>query len=357
VKNKFRFDLAIQRNNVWTYAQKSMLMHSIMENYPIPSVFYLKSNDGFFWMIDGKQRFSGAIFPFLNDEYALDINTPSVMVEFEVKVDGFEEPKTVLKEEVVAGKKFSGLPKELQEEILNYTMAVVEISNATSEQIEEMFQRLNAGSSLTQMELTRALAGEETMAFSNEMTSRKFFSEFASFSPLQRTRYVDHELVLQILMLMLGRTTDISSTEIKAFAQDLRQHGLQDDWKEEFRTTIDYLTEAFEQQFDEDEKKNKSIRNKMLKKTHIPILFLMAQKASKHEISPEEFGKWAVNFLITNYKSGSEYTTAASRGAAKWNAVRTRITEMDKSLVKYFEIVEEPVVDASAEVAAGVEQE
>jgi hypothetical protein len=356
-RGKARFDLAIQRNNVWDKARSSMLIHSILEEFPIPTLYTatkivgMNIPDDIFWFIDGKQRLNRAIFGYIDGDYALDIITPPVTVERSFKIEGKngeeDQYKTAIEMVDVAGKHFSELDDDLQKQILGYSLTIVDVKNATPAQIEELFQRLYGGMPLTKIELTRALSGTETMNFVNSVTSRKFFE----YMTINTNRHVDYELTMQIMMLTYGCKTDIGGDQIREFAKGLREVGLTPEWKDEIHATMEYMEKAFEIVTDsEDEmKKEIKIRKKILKKVHIPNLFMTAKDAMQAGVDAVEFGKWAKQFL-TSYRVGDSYGTLCSKSSAKWSSVGERIRLMKENAYRAFGIT------ANAEVAAGTEE-
>jgi uncharacterized protein with ParB-like and HNH nuclease domain len=54
-RGTINFDNAVQRGYVWDNNRKSLLIHSMIEGYPIPA-FYAAKNDNGYDMLDGKQR-------------------------------------------------------------------------------------------------------------------------------------------------------------------------------------------------------------------------------------------------------------------------------------------------------------
>ena len=103
--NKFRFDLAIQRNLVWDEAKdmrKSLFVHSLATDYPILPVFVQDFGDNEFWVIDGKQRLT-TIGELYSDKLVMAKNTPKVYI---ANMDGAEE------EFDISGLKFSQFPEQ-----------------------------------------------------------------------------------------------------------------------------------------------------------------------------------------------------------------------------------------------------
>lgn len=337
-KKKIRFDLAIQRNNVWKETsanpQKTKLIDSILRNFPIPQIFVIASDDGFMWLADGKQRWT-TVFAYRNNEFPLAKGTPPVEHENE---DG------ELVEYDVEGKFFKDLDKPLQEQFVNYEMDIREVRNATPEQIEEMFVRLNNGTPLTKMELTRATLGTAITEQIIEIANKEFFSEMAFLSDNARNRFVDQEMIIQTLMLAMGRDTGISSRDIANFVKPLNESGIPEDTMKIMIGTTEYLKDAFEQFVNETEdgKKDMPILDKILKKIHIPILFMTAIEAIQHEVEPEVFGQWAKSFLFDKYTPGhGTYGKHCVAGSAKKDNVKGRLNAMKNDFTKNIEAIKE----------------
>ena len=142
LEGQLSFDNVIQRGLVWTVSQKSLLIHTLMVNYPVP-LFYALYKNGVYDMIDGKQRFS-AINQFVNEEYKLKNVEDVVMNDGQIyKVDGL---------------KFSGLPEVLRDTIMDYAVDIELLEDATEDEIKEIFVRLNSGKALAATDLTKAQA-------------------------------------------------------------------------------------------------------------------------------------------------------------------------------------------------------
>lgn len=139
-RGNVNFDNAIQRSLVWDKAKKSLLIHSMIEGYDMPPIYFYRSEDGVYESIDGKQR-SNAIYEYMNDGFPLD-TVPSVL-----SYDG--------EETVVTGLRFSELPEWAQDCFRDYNLTVTYFENVTDAEIREQFRRLNNGKALTAMEVTR----------------------------------------------------------------------------------------------------------------------------------------------------------------------------------------------------------
>ena len=174
-KGNINFDLAVQRGMVWDIYRKSLLIHSILQGFPIPAIYLTKEN-GVYSALDGKQR-CNTIADYISNKFALSLKTPDVKLE-----DGtFEE---------IAGKKFSDLSDELQDEIKDFSLTIYYYENITEEEINEMFFRINNGKPLSATELTRVKA-KDLKSFQN-IASHNMIK--ASVSEKGKERYNDEQI-------------------------------------------------------------------------------------------------------------------------------------------------------------------
>ncbi len=144
----------------------------------------------------------------------------------------------------MAGKKFAKLTAELQQRILGYKFEIDVIEEATQEQMEERFYRLNNGVPIRPIELIRTNLGDSVLKFFERISSLKFFDKKVNLSKAAKRRFVDQELVIQILLLVHHPNTGFSSKEIRAFAQRLRDKGIQDVLQAKMENASAFLSRA-----------------------------------------------------------------------------------------------------------------
>lgn len=126
-----------QRKLVWTLKEKQLLINSIANKYPIPAILVAeRSEDNKFEIIDGLQRLH-AIISFIENRYA-DKN------EKYFNVNEFTTAKIRSEQGLFEKENSPNLitPKEVGE-ILDYTLAFSIIKDATKEEIDEVFRRIN----------------------------------------------------------------------------------------------------------------------------------------------------------------------------------------------------------------------
>ena len=114
-------------DKVWPPAAKSFLIETILLNYPIPKLFLfqrtdLRSRKTFKEIVDGQQR-SQAILEFFEGKFHLSRSC------------GIED---------AAGKRYSELDEEFQQTFLDYSLSVDLFVAATTDNIREIFRRINS---------------------------------------------------------------------------------------------------------------------------------------------------------------------------------------------------------------------
>jgi len=302
---QINFDMKIQRSeDIWDKKRRSKMMHSILINWPTTNVFAYKDGRTLS-VVDGKQRLTTAI-NFINGKFALDASTPNVG-DVEVK-----------------GKKFDELPEEMKETIMNYEFSFTQVEDATPEELEEFFFRLNSGMPLRQIETTRAILGGKVLKLVEDVANTPFFQTKANISRTSKKRFVDQELVLQILYMMHKEETGFGGKEIEAFVRELRNQRIQDELKSKMQNASFYLNQAFLK------------KEKFLRKLHIPTLFRIVLEIQENAklITPSDFETWSRNFFEN---MPADYNAACQSGSAKKESVQTRYKSMKAHFENFFE--------------------
>lgn len=329
-KHTLQMDHVIQRQSgQWdgNRLKKSLLIHSILANYPVPPVYCLKEaiseKDYSYSILDGKQRLT-TIFDFIDGRYPLDTETPSVTIDDTVYELG--------------GKYFTDLDIECQQELLRFKFTIYGFEDADDDLIEEIFFRLNNSTPLSKPQKAMPLCGVENAKFIKSILSDRFFSEICQFSALQRRKSDDMCTLLQAMMLLDNRYegyefSSISADEIMQYAASIKNN-YSEEQKNRLYDIIDYLEKVFPE------------KDKMLKKINIPIVMLAADTAmgdsydpvkNVYRVGPMYFRQWFSYFFAECYE---EYKQYCSSGSIKKEKTLKRIEIMEASLVGYFELEE-----------------
>ncbi len=202
-----------QRGEVWTPGQQKKLIDSIFRGYQLP-IFYLHNiretfSDGGIVdrleIIDGQQRVN-ALYRFVKGDFRL----------YEVDDSDAKFPTFLLDTEKYpcpwGGKDFHGIPEELQTKLLNTQLSVALITNATDNEIRDLFVRLQSGFPLNPQEKRDSLPGQFTDFILNlggkpqlvGNPGHEFFTDILGMNP-QTDRGRSRQLAAQIAVLYLER--------------------------------------------------------------------------------------------------------------------------------------------------------
>ena len=196
-----------QRTPVWTERKKQLLIDSILRRYDLPKFYLRSSGDSYeHEVVDGQQRLR-AIWEFRNNEYELG-----------------DKSKNIPNTENISGKKWFQLSSDEKDRIGNFFLTIVEINDASNEEVQELFLRLQEGVSLNPAEKRNAMSGN----------MRDFVADLAEPSvfppidlPNKRFKWNDLAAIVTCLELQ-GGPTDVKSKSLTTMYeknQDFNQQG------------------------------------------------------------------------------------------------------------------------------------
>lgn len=332
-----RFDYPIQRaGGQWKLLQKSFLIHSLAQNYPIPPIYFLGEKQQVMVMkkgeevpdiitirhcLDGKQRLTN-IYEFVKGEYALDEDTP------EATIEGVEYE--------LAGKKYDELDEDVQDMILSRSLLTytLDAELVSDEEIEDLFYRMNNGASLTVQQKAKALMGVEWATIVNELGEHSLIHNLASFSKTQ-IRTEGHITALMQTMMMLDGTYDyknVSQSTISKYAQTFKDDAeYKKELVEKVKEAMDYLLNILD--------KKETV---LLKKVHFPMTLMTALRAKELGVDEEEFYEWLMYFkkAIKSPDESVEHLTTyleyTGSGTTDKHKADGRMNEMKRHMEDYF---------------------
>lgn len=325
-KKVLSFEHPIQRKSEqWSDKQKSLLLHSMLANYPVPNIYVLREDSQEldeknkpifnYFVMDGKQRLT-SVLSYIWGEYPLDENIPSITIE-DVEYQ-------------IAGKYFCDLEEPVQYEIKRYKFEIIAFEECSNREIEEIFFRLNNSTPLTKSQVAKAKVGVEIAEFINELLTSKFFTTSCNFSKAQLKASDDQKVLIQGMMLLDTNNVsdfelkDFSETSILEYSEGIREN-YSDKQRDIVKSAIEYLTDAFPE------------KNKQLRKISIPMLVYLADAAMDKEIKPMYFRQW-YEYFTQEDELMEVYKTFCSSGSTKLEKIKGRMAVMTESFCNYLEL-------------------
>lgn len=179
LKDKHVFVPEFQRRYVWTQAQASRLVESLIIQCPIPVVYLSQEANQTLSVIDGNQRLQ-SLHNYLNNQFELRGLTAYPELE---------------------GKFFFQLDPRFQRHIQNRTIRCIVIMQDTHPQVKfDVFERLNTGSvKLTAQELRHGLYHGPLMKLAGKLAKNRRWNELFARSENKRMRL--DEFVIRLLAL------------------------------------------------------------------------------------------------------------------------------------------------------------
>lgn len=338
-KQVLSFSNPIQRSSeLWDIMQKSLLIHSMLANYPIPNIYVLREDSRqvddkgkhifIFSVIDGKQRLTN-VLSFLRGEYALSDNVPDVTIE--------EETYSI------AGKYFADLDEPVKYELQRYKFEIYSFEECSNDEVEEIFFRLNNATPLTKAQVAKAKVGTSNAIFINKLLGTRFMSESCNFSRAQRKNSDDQRVILQSAMLFDRNykgmeITDLSEKSIMEYAESIKGN-FSAQQENILLSAFEYLSDAFPPEI-----------NKNLRKIVLPMVIYMADYALDKDVKGMYFRQW-LDFFFSEDVLLEDFNQNCGSGSTKLVKVNARLAIMAMSFANYFETdVPEELAELVAEV-------
>lgn len=176
---------AFQRNLIWTDKQKSFLIDSILEGYPIPELYMQEIVDANGYtkqiVVDGQQRITSVL----------------QFIEGSLRIESSESTKW-------GGLRFDDLSDEQRKQFFSYSFVIRMLPEIPEEQIRSIFQRINKNNiRLNDQELRQSTYWGEFINTMNDISNLQYWEEIDIFSIEKIRRMVDVEYISELVISFL----------------------------------------------------------------------------------------------------------------------------------------------------------
>ncbi len=260
-----------QRGPVWSKKQKQLLVDTILRDLDIPK-FYLRAvnNGQYEWeVVDGQQRLR-AIWEFRRNEYKTAKDADPI---------GTTE---------IANLTYADLSEELKDKFDSYALDLVILENASLDEVEEMFVRLQNGSTLKAAERRNALPGKMKL-FIRELAKNDFFN----YCGFKNKRFDFDQVAAQCMLLELnGGARNIKNTDLEKMYLENEDFNSESAEAKKINKVLNYFARAFPEKTPE------------LKQGNVISLYIIISMLLEKYAVPDyetKIGKWFIDFEIKRF--------------------------------------------------------
>jgi len=301
-----------QREEVWSDEKKRLLIDTILKGWHLPKFYFRKVDDVTFECVDGQQRLV-AIWEFFGDKLTLKPDMAETM----------------------GGTKYSELPDKISDAFDDYIIDIEEIEDATDDELEELFLRLQFGTPLNTAEKLNAIGGR-LKEFCQWVSSQPFFNEKIT---LKDTRYSHFEISAKWLFIETrGIQPRMRYPQLEAFLKENRAFSKKSQTAQRVSAALDYLNQAFPN-------RTQIIKNRA---SALSVCMLAARiiEQGLHRGTATIFGHFVEDFFTqltvevekgikSKEKELLDYQQAVSYGLAEGDSIKTRINILTKRIATY----------------------
>lgn len=306
-RGKYNFELPIQRRaGIWKPKEKSLFIDTLLRNYPVyPALVNKHSDSKELDVVDFKQRFT-TIAAFANNEFKLSKDLKPLVI------DGTEYE--------IAGKKFEKLDEVVQSIFYDRDISIITMTDATEEEISDIFDRINMGRQLTNGQKRSTIQSNEVREIVYSLAAHPFFEKVLSKPQFKKN--IDRDIVIQCLMLSektdKNNFTSFRNADMNKFIEYYNDKFADPSEKQFAEKKINNLTKALD-------KLNEELPgNVKIKTSTIPMCIYGMYRMIRDSKSTSKYMEW-LNEFLSSYDTNLDYLQYCSNGTSSQAMVEGRL--------------------------------
>lgn len=302
-----------QRGYVWSDAQASRLVESLIIQCPIPVIYLSQDKEEKMAVIDGQQRIK-SLHRYINNEFEL------------IGLTAYPE---------LEGNRFHQLDSRFQRHIQNRTLRCMTILKETHPQVKfDIFERLNTGSvKLSFQELRHAMNFGPFMKLVEHLATNKFLKSAAK---VKAKRMKHEELIIRFLALKFSRTKYEKPLTffLNKFSEENRSADskILQKFEKEFNETIKFVEDNFGPEAFKISYKGTIVSN-FNAALYDGVMIACSDFRNKTLKSKK---KPSHSDLMEYIEKNTDLKKAISQATSDENQVKTRIQEIKSFLATYY---------------------
>lgn len=175
-----------QRNPVWTEREKSFLIDSILNGYPIPEIYIqeivTEKGDAAYVIVDGQQRIR-AVLDFIEGNFEI----------YEGESDKW------------SGLSFDDLSVEEKKRFFSYKFVVRTLPDISDDEIRSIFKRINKNNvRLNAQELRQSTYSGDFILSMRKISDKEYWKDLPIFTPEKVRRMLDVEYISELTIAYLN---------------------------------------------------------------------------------------------------------------------------------------------------------
>lgn len=333
-KGKYFFNNIVQRSLVWEPERKSNLIHSMIDDYPIPPFYTRQIDNGTsrpdYDYLDGKQRVH-AIVEFMEDKLVLKGCPLAHDPETDETVD-------------INGLTYSQLSEEMKKKVRNYSFNVQYFTNLSDEEVRLMFNKLNSGKPLTAKE--RNIANCVDISSLSEIAKHQLFEE--TYSERDKDKRKQIPILVKMYMMLNKKPADISFIS-KSFNESIVSIQTTEEERKELVAVLDKFYAVY-LLFDDTQK---VAAKKMMVETHFVSLVPFFKRAIDENIPDELVRDFIVSHFNGKLVMTERYRNASHSSSAQTSNIIIRNEELEVAWNNFFAKDEADLVPVQEEEESG----